>query len=362
MTSVLSKEFEAVVLYQGLKAQGPSWFAKIIEVEYEAWRLNKALLMRGTGYEKFKVGLGVNPSKSRLAGNTLHQHNDRSLLSDYAQLKDNLRLNENFSSSNQDKFSQQYNYSNSSPLHLYSISLGSSLFGGMVKDPGACAAWYLSKDGAGLSGYALLIDKKDYVQTQASRLFLIPPLSYMATLFCYGEWFHARATVATLLPKKQGSIYYISGLDDSGLYDPTGVLLITRDPLLHAELFSKFLAKDGRLLQFGDNRDLTTVERVFVEKEIIRHPELRNFIKGVNLKKVTSGMTSLDHFLANKSYGFLSRVETDVIEAEKAVESKIKKSQIDVANYYKAIRILKPQIDEAATKHRAKKEQRLQSA
>ena len=138
--------------------------------------------------------------------------------------------------------------------------------------------------------------------------------------------------------------------------------MITRDPLLHAELFSKFLAKDGRLLQFGDNRDLTTVERVFVEKEIIRHPELRNFIKGVNLKKVTSGMTSLDHFLANKSYGFLSRVETDVIEAEKAVESKIKKSQIDVANYYKAIRILKPQIDEAATKHRAKKEQRLQSA
>jgi hypothetical protein len=132
-------------------------------------------------------------------------------------------------------------------LKPLSVSFGNSLFAGIANDPGACAYNFLSIKGM---GYVLMIDKKDYVEHNNANLFFISPLSTLAALFASGEYFHSRSKAAISL-KAQNTSYNVEGVSDTLLKDPTGVILITRDPLQHAQLFSKFIADNGRIIQLS---------------------------------------------------------------------------------------------------------------
>lgn len=212
--------------------------AKVITLEYEARERNKALLLRGTSFEEeFQIGI---TEEKILAGTTLPS----GILE--------------------------------SP---YSISFGNSLFAGILLDPYACAYHYLVEF-AGSSrrpsvGYALFIDKKAYFEHQVHNLFFIPPLASITSLSQRGEYFHPRAKAAILL-KSEGRKEPLLGLLDK-IIDPTGVILITRNPLHHAELFSKFLADNGRIIQSGDISNLTEEERRFVQEVIQAQAEAAKF-------------------------------------------------------------------------------------
>ena len=78
---------------------------------------------------------------------------------------------------------------------LYSIALGNSLFGGFIFDNGACAYYYLISN---QNGYGLLLNKAEYLDNKIYRLFFIPSLAPIATLFTKGEYFHPRTTSAIL--------------------------------------------------------------------------------------------------------------------------------------------------------------------
>lgn len=81
-------------------------------------------------------------------------------------------------------------------------------------------------------------------------------------------------------------------LNFEGLVDPTGVLLITRDPLRHAQLFSKFLSekdsagsyKNARIIQTGDARSLAAEEQNFVTEVMQAQQEAAQFYRQVRVK------------------------------------------------------------------------------
>lgn len=220
--------------------------ASTIALEYEARELNKALLLRGTSFEQLQVEPGIQPKKTLLAGSTLKTQSHQFGYS----------------------FEQIYRHERNIP---YSISFSNSLFSGILNDLKASAYYYLvGKPGRfptefRAAGYALLIDKQAYYQHQNQNLFFIPPLASLASLFQAGEYFHPRTKAAIAL-KDPRQIIYVKGLDTKqAVKDLTGVLLITRDPLHHAELFSIFLADNGRIIQRGDDSTLTDEEKKFFE-------------------------------------------------------------------------------------------------
>jgi len=210
--------------------------AKDIALEYEARKLNKAVLFRGTAFLKLQVGgIGEDKTKKLLAGSTM-KHDDWD-----------------------EPIEQLYK---KKEIRAYSISFGNSLFAGVFIDCGACAYNFLNGENK-TAGYALLIDKKDQIQHNSSNLFFIAPLSSLASLFEGGEFFHSRTKAAILAKPKEGPII-ISGLA-AEIKDPSGVILITRDPLKHAALFSQFLAENGRIIQKGNEKELSPEEKRFVE-------------------------------------------------------------------------------------------------
>jgi hypothetical protein len=267
---------------------------KVIALEYKAHANNKALLLRGSTFIKFQTGpdLGQtkNIQKSTLVGTTLVQpkENDKATYLSLEQTEKN----------------QSYT--------PYSISFGNSLFAGFILDAQACAYNFLM--GARLTddalnfpfktaGYGLMINKLDYVQHRNNRLFFIPPLASIAALFASGEYFHARTTAA--IHSKTQDYVEIKGVAGD-FSDASGILLIRRDPLKHAELFSNFLAKNGQIIQTGDGSSFTQEERTFVDQVI--------------------------------------------------------QNQIEAAKFYKAIHTIKPKIDRAAKQHRNKKSLSLNNA
>jgi len=227
--------------------------SKVIHLEYEARELNKGLLLRGTSFEALQVGFGQQPKEMLLAGSTLQ--NKKALEKEYAK----------------------------KTLTPYSISFGNSLFAGSQGDHTASAYHYLtSAKPRSAAGYALLIDKKAYVEHQNNNLFFIAPLAPLAALFEIGEFFHSRTKAA--VTSKNDKLMTIIGIQDK-LKDPTGVFVLTRDPLRHAELFSKFLAENGRIIQGGDSTDLTDEEKNF-EKQIMQsQQEAAQFYKATRTMK-----------------------------------------------------------------------------
>jgi hypothetical protein len=215
--------------------------AKIIALEYEARKQNKALLLRGTSLEEFQISLGKDPKKAALLGSTL--------------MKQESEFDEHTYERHDIPFETAYLEKKNEP---YSISFGNSPFAGAMRDTTACAYYFLggsrvysgAKDLPHTAGYALLIDKKSYIQDQCGNLFFIPPLAPIAALFQHSELFHPRTKAAVSL-KEKDKVISVRGLFGWYIKDPTGAIVITRDPLRHAALFSEFLAANAQIISRG---------------------------------------------------------------------------------------------------------------
>src|SRR5579872_2573255 len=222
---------------------------KVIALEYEARKMNKALLFRGTTFEEFPVGLAlpqqtpggqvaIQAKQKTLAGTSMAKREERIVPKGHRM-----------------SLEEAYWLKRNEP---YSISFGNSLFAGILRDEHASVYYYLAeknKPTFKAVGYALLVDKKEYYVYSNNNLFFIPPLSTLAALFERGEYFHARTKAA--IAKKNSKEHEIRGLIGFKLKDPVGIILITRDPLRHAEIFSKFIAENSVILQLGNEADLT---------------------------------------------------------------------------------------------------------
>ena len=258
---------------------------KVVGLEYEARQLNKALLLRGASFKEFQAGLGDKPEERiTLAGTTV--------FTVFKYDPEGRKV----------PFEKLYRKQKIAP---HSLSFGNSLFAGSLRMRDAAVYHFLlgrrmfgDPHSVRSTGYALFIDKKAYVEHGINNLFFIPPLLSLASLFQEGEYFHPRAKAAVPLKKKEGQV--VGAIEWGKLIkDPTGVLLITRDPLHHAELFSKFLAKNAKIIQVGDMSNLSKEEKEFAQK--------------------------------------------------------VSKSQIDVAKLYQAVRVLTPVIAAKVAQIRARK-------
>lgn len=245
----------------------------VISLEYEARERNKAMIIRGTSFEKFQVSFGEKPLKKVLIGGTLIKQEKKKV----GNWKDT-------DVSLEEAYGEKKNTS-------YSISFGNSLLAGALGDETACVYNFLrglnpfgSYDqdafrSIQISGYAILIDKKAYVEHQINNLFFIPSLATLPALFARGEYFHARTKAAVTNKKVKFNLEGMMG----GTDDPSGVIVITRDPLRHAELFSNYLAENGRLIQTGDNSWLSKEEKTFMEEAAQSQKEAATFYKSVRL-------------------------------------------------------------------------------
>ncbi len=214
--------------------------AQAIALEYKARAINKAILWRGTGPVELTKGSG--------GGKLQHIHTTSR-------------------SGNLKELAQR-------TLEPFSISFGNSLFAGIIHDIGACAYDKIIDTG----GYALFIDKKYYIKNlyagfqKSLDLFFIAPLSNLAGLFAGGEFFHSRVKAAVppiILKKGQRppersmiGVAYLSFIDRNGL------LTTERDPLVHAEIFSKYLAKNMHPITKGDEPTLTQEEHKEYEEKL----------------------------------------------------------------------------------------------
>jgi hypothetical protein len=227
--------------------------AHFIDSEYGARHLNEVFITRGSSI----ITIKLDDQERLVAGSTFKVY------------------------PNEEPFELVYKKGEIKP---YSISFGNSLFAGIVADEGACAYSYLAGTGvyartAHLSavGYTLLINKQNYIQNQISQLFFIPSLASITALFASGEYFHVRSKAA-IAAKPKGKIR-VAGV--FSIEDPTGVLLITRDPLEHAALFSRFLADNGRIIQLGDESKLTEEEKLFAKNVMKAQEEAAGYYKGI---------------------------------------------------------------------------------
>jgi len=221
----------------------------ITKIEYEIQHINKALLIRGASFVPFEIKKfgKKDDTPTLLAGNTLQEPKD---------LTPEEKQKTSF-----------YKYT----FKPYSIAFGNSLFAGAFIDPEACAYSYLTEyvnqsieQLKQLVGYVLFIDKHDYMRTRISNLFFVAPLCTLAALFAKGEFFHSRSTAAIKIKNNEIG-ESVKGFWKIKIIDPASIFLINRNPFEHAALFSGFLAKNGRIIQLGDEKDLTPEEKQFIE-------------------------------------------------------------------------------------------------
>lgn len=223
------------------REQETKFLEQIIALEYDARERNRALLFRGTSL--FEIQIGLDPEKKTLIGTTIRKTKDVPLERSYIE----------------------------KALEPYSISYGNTLFA--LRDCTASAYTYFNEE---KFGYVLFIDKKAYYDHQIQNLFFIPPLMSLASLVQKGEFFHPRTKAAVHL--KNGKEFSIEGLATPKIKDPTGVLLITRDPLKHAELFSKYLAENSELIIAADKR-LSDKDKKIVEEIKKRQAEAAEYYR-----------------------------------------------------------------------------------
>lgn len=227
---------------------------KVVALEYEARMVNKGLLFRGAYFTAIESATFLSEKLPVLGMPFISSAGKYETIN--ALLKD---------------------------VTPYSVSYGTSLFAGTVYDADACAYGYLSGTQAwkhsqgGATGYALFINKKEYMESQNNNLFFIPPLAPLISLFASGEYFHARAKVS--ISKKTKELLVIQGLCEAIIEDPFGFLVVTRDPFKHAQLFSNFLAKNGRIIQTGDSSSLAEEEKNFVEQVMKNQAQTTRLLK-----------------------------------------------------------------------------------
>jgi hypothetical protein len=97
-------------------------------------------------------------------------------------------------------------YNDKSQSNNRSISFGSTLLGGLLFDPSACAYDHMANKSlwAKKLGYVVFINKKEYLLGQLSNMFYIPPIITLLDLIGKGEYFHARTKVIHLTQAIQG--------------------------------------------------------------------------------------------------------------------------------------------------------------
>ncbi len=205
-----------------------------IALEYEARSINKALLWRGS--DPIKLLIKKNCVPLPILGSTIKEcilwRLDGTIKERALSLQD---INKNIKNE----------------LTPYSISFGNSLFGGLVFDLGACAYAYLTERG----GYAVSLDKKYHIKnlyagpSQSLDLFHINTFAPIVELFAHGEFFHPRIKEAKPKVKPQEECF----------------LSIERDPFLHAELFSRYLAENMRVITKNHE---SSAQRKAYEKKI----------------------------------------------------------------------------------------------
>lgn len=195
--------------------------SQVVDLEYQAQKINKALLFRGSSLIVSPIGKG---QVAEVAGHSLHIPTDGIDL--------------------ETEILKSYK-NNSLP---YSISLGNSLFAGYVNNQGGCAYSYMTMKGSKGEniGIILFINKKDQYEHDSSNLFFVPPLATVVSLFEYGVLFHPR--VKGVVKSKSNPIEKIVGVRGQVFQDPSGTVIITRDPLKHTVLFSDFVTKNGVLI------------------------------------------------------------------------------------------------------------------
>ncbi len=234
--------------------------AQVITLEYEAREQNKALLLRGTSCQDVPIGFEDDVVKHKLVGSTIKPHQCRDIFDKEKNWKDCEKIS----------LLQAYKEQTVRP---YSISFGNSLFAGFIRDSNACAYHYLtgsrtykdtSESDGNIAGYALLVDKKAYDKDRNSHLLFIPPLSSIASLMSCGEFFHPRTTAATMTEKNEPQ--GICGMFWHKLTDPAEVILISKDPFVHAEQFSEFIAKNGKIIHSKDDINLTAEDKELKNK------------------------------------------------------------------------------------------------
>lgn len=147
---------------------------------------------------------------------------------------------------------------------LYSISFGNSLFAGAFFYIDAMAYDYISSYG----GYALFIDKFQYVDNYNSNLFFISGLIPEMALFGAGVWFHSRSKPA--IADKTKINRPIIGIVTGAVYedlikDPYGVFIVTRDPYRQAYLFSKYLSNNGKIINTTNFNNLAEEEKAALD-------------------------------------------------------------------------------------------------
>lgn len=176
----------------------------------------------------------------------------------------------------------------------YSDSYGNSLFAG-YRDTGATGAnaiGYIMKERT--VGYALLIDKINYLHPESieRKLFFIPPLSTMVGLLSEGELFHARSRVALcteVVPGLSG-LYEHAELKSAIPRTTSGnFLAFVGSPEEHEINFSNYLVENIRILRneslidIGEKEQAPEEPSYFKPEKITEHfflPELlRNQLK-----------------------------------------------------------------------------------
>lgn len=184
--------------------------AKMIKLEYQAHKNNRALLFRGTFLLKRLV----------VQKTTYPSLLDTSLCTD-----DNSLL---------------FNDDALKSLVPRSVCYGNSLFAGGLIDIGGTVYYYWSK--AGCTGYVLDIDKKEYFENKCNDLFYISPLPTLLGIFAYGQFFHSR-TKAVVPEEKKYDYATVAGVQHGQCVDYTGLLLTSKNPLTFEKNYSDYLAR-----------------------------------------------------------------------------------------------------------------------
>lgn len=208
---------------------------RVIELDYESRRLNKATLFRTLRLFEAPTRYALGPTGRKVVlGNTM-PFNDV--------CKDRI-----------------------------AISYGNSFFAGALNDFAACSGcilYHSRKDGIPMSSiYALLIDKKAYYENNQNDLFFIPPLAPIEALIQTHEFFHARSKSVTGFVGGGGCFSHVK-------YDWAGIFTAKRDPLRHAQMFSNYVAKNARIIYIpeGDMKKIGTTDEKKIMEVLSKNQE-----------------------------------------------------------------------------------------
>jgi hypothetical protein len=208
---------------------------QVMDLEYEARKLNKALLLRGSN------------SVEKMAMGYLPYHAEKHAESRYKSF--------NLIGSTVYGTPTFKNALLGSYTSKYSISFGNSLFAGWFHDATACAYLYMSADVGKLKSYGLLLDKQQYVENNNHDLFFIPPLETIASLYAAGEFFHPRTKVVDIKTKDDVIIRGMAKMISNRVIDPAHILLYPGNTTQHEARFSEFIIKNGRFLPTQNGTD-----------------------------------------------------------------------------------------------------------